>query len=609
MNPVLKVFSLPEIIFGISPLLSTPDLFSSIQVCHIFNNALLQALWYTVDTNLHSWPHILAHYDSEASKGDKDEAWIFHVFAKHGHFIHNLTIRSRVIVDAAYHSGTCTHIHKLFIHFSKWHWTNTEKIIYEHMEAENLIEESTEGPCLSPVFEGAFQLWPTEWRTKDQQDRNWMSNQYMWLLLQQQSSLQNLDLRTGNSPLAHILSKDLVFDILASLPHLVHYESLTRDLDIGRLVGRVPQLQSLVTRVGLPGDHLLAHPSPSIRVLFVKLFMKCKNFFGYLRAFPNLEQFSVIAAETEPVCRDGGIILNNTPSRLKELIFPKPLAYSDANLALWILPWLPELTQIGIGRLGPLTAKALVTHCKRLQGFRQQNPSKQWYGAVVFNQYINVVNELLWGCINLVDIDAPDYRIDVDRTLCAPWKCLGLETLRLKITGVQRLTESEEVILAQLTGASELKSSGSRSDNSSVPADKKTGDSEETTTAAISTTTTNLTDEQSKVLTKSRRSQEQHHKIYYQLSLLTHLKVLDIGHAHDWPTVPKDNCNLINPKAPVAPIPDTLELSLMSGLGQLATLSQLEVFGCEFIDHRIGEQEREWMSVHWPRLRKTKGVW
>ena len=66
MNPALKVFLLPEIIFGISPLLSTPDLFSSVQVCHIFNTALLQALWITVNTNLYSWPHILTHDDSEA---------------------------------------------------------------------------------------------------------------------------------------------------------------------------------------------------------------------------------------------------------------------------------------------------------------------------------------------------------------------------------------------------------------------------------------------------------------------------------------------------------------------------------------------------------------
>lgn len=488
------------------------------------------------------------------------------------------------------------------------HWTDTEKRIYKHMEAENLIEESTEGPFLSPAFEGAFQLWPTQWRTKDQQDRNWMSNQYMWLLLQQQSSLQNLTLQTRESPLAHILSKDLVYDILSSLPHLVLYENLNNGLDIGRLVVRVPQLQSLITRLGLPGDHLLAHPSPIIRVLFVKLFMKCANFFGYLRAFPKLEQFSVIATETEPVCRDGGTILNNTPSRLKELIFPKFVAYSDVNLALWILPWLPELTQIGIGRLGPLTAKALVTHCKRLRGFRQQNPSKWWYGATAFNQQINVVNELLWGCINLVDIDAPDYRIDVDRTLRAPWKCLGLETLRLKIAGVQRLRASEEAILIRLTGGSELRSSGTRNDLSSALAEKKTGESEKST-AAITTTTTNLTDEQSRVLAKSRRSQEQHQKIYNQLSRLTRLKVLDIGHAQDWPTIRKDDCNPINSLAPVAPIPDTLELSLMSGLGQLATLSQLEDFGCEFVDHRIGEQEREWMSVHWPRLKETKGVW
>ncbi|KAF9296675.1 hypothetical protein BGZ88_012137 [Linnemannia elongata] len=444
MNPALKVFSLPEIVFRISPFLSTPDLFSSIQVCHTFNNALLSALWHTVDTTLNGWPHILTHYDSETSKGDKDKAWIFHVFAKHGHFIQNLTIRSSVLVDAAYFSGTCTNIRKLFIQFSREYWELIEKRIYKHMETENLIEVSTEDPYLSPA---------NERRIKDQQDRNWMSNQYMWLLLQQQTSLQNLYLCTGYTPLAYILSKDFIYDTLASFPRLVHYESQSRHLDIGQLVERVPQLQSLITRRGLPGDHLLAHPSPSIRVLFVKLFMKCDNFFGYLRAFPNLEQFSVIGSETEPVCRDGGTILRNTPSRLKELIFPK------------------------------------------------RNPSKSIYGASVFKEHINVVSELLWGCINLIDIDAPDYRIDVDRTLCSPWKCLGLETLRLKITGVQRLTESEEAILTRLAGDPEPGCSGCRSDIGVVPTDK-TGDSDETAAATTTTTTntTNLTDEQNRTL-------------------------------------------------------------------------------------------------------------
>lgn len=69
-------------------------------------------------TRLHSWPLILKHYDLEASKAGKDEAWIHHIFAKHGHFIPHLTIRSRVLVDAAYLSGSCTKLLYLSIYFS-----------------------------------------------------------------------------------------------------------------------------------------------------------------------------------------------------------------------------------------------------------------------------------------------------------------------------------------------------------------------------------------------------------------------------------------------------------------------------------------------------------
>jgi hypothetical protein len=51
-----------------------------------------------------------------------------------------------------------------------------------------------------------------------------------------------------------------------------------------------------------------------------------------------------------------------------------------------------------------------------------------------------------------------------------------------------------------------------------------------------------------------------------------------------------------------------LELSLKSDLGVLATLTQLEVFGCDFVNQRIGVEERELMDSHWPRLRGTKVI-
>jgi hypothetical protein len=42
--------------------------------------------------------------------------------------------------------------------------------------------------------------------------------------------------------------------------------------------------------------------------------------------------------------------------------------------------------------------------------------------------------------------------------------------------------------------------------------------------------------------------------------------------------------------------PDTLELSLESGLGLLEALANLETIGFEGVDHRIGKLELEWMA-------------
>ncbi|OAQ35773.1 hypothetical protein K457DRAFT_132463 [Linnemannia elongata AG-77] len=56
------------------------------------------------------------------------------------------------------------------------------------------------------------------------------------------------------------------------------------------------------------------------------------------------------------------------------------------------------------------------------------------------------------------------------------------------------------------------------------------------------------------------------------------------------------------------PIPDTLELSLEAGLRNLGGLKELEVFGFEGLNYRIGERELEWMSEEWPKLRCLRGL-
>lgn len=63
---------------------------------------------------------------------------------------------------------------------------------------------------------------------------------------------------------------------------------------------------------------------------------------------------------------------------------------------------------------------------------------------------------------------------------------------------------------------------------------------------------------------------------------------------------------LLNRSNPL--IGDCLELTLKTGLGLLAPLVNLEMFGFLGIDHRMDKPELEWMAVHWRRLKTMRGL-
>ncbi|KAF9919542.1 hypothetical protein BGZ65_012046, partial [Modicella reniformis] len=91
-----------------------------------------------------------------------------------------------------------------------------------------------------------------------------------------------------------------------------------------------------------------------------------------------------------------------------------------------------------------------------------------------------------------------------------------------------------------------------------------------------------------------------------------HLKRLDLGFENRWPRSFVDNyISEIDGEEYMAyegPTPDTLDLSLESGLYQLEALRDLEMFGFEAIDHRISKREVEWMARSWPKLKLVYGL-
>jgi len=56
------------------------------------------------------------------------------------------------------------------------------------------------------------------------------------------------------------------------------------------------------------------------------------------------------------------------------------------------------------------------------------------------------------------------------------------------------------------------------------------------------------------------------------------------------------------------PVPDTMGLSLDLGLAKLSNLSKLETLGIKALNHRLGQEEVEWMRDKWPRLKGVLGL-
>ncbi|KAG0292361.1 hypothetical protein BGZ96_004279 [Linnemannia gamsii] len=124
---------------------------------------------------------------------------------------------------------------------------------------------------------------------------------------------------------------------------------------------------------------------------------------------------------------------------------------------------------------------------------------------------------------------------------------------------------------------------------------------------------TELSAEEIGVVEKFNRCRIQHHGVYDPLASLTRLKHLDLGYGNRYPWEyksgdvyeGKDGEEYLYYDPPTF---ETLELTLESGLSKLGALKNLEMFGFECINHKIGKTELEWMAKSWPNLNLMYGL-
>ncbi|KAF8942082.1 hypothetical protein BGZ47_006903 [Haplosporangium gracile] len=109
-----------------------------------------------------------------------------------------------------------------------------------------------------------------------------------------------------------------------------------------------------------------------------------------------------------------------------------------------------------------------------------------------------------------------------------------------------------------------------------VEFDQLTPEEEETTARVMAPEySTELSEEETGVVEKFTRCRAQHHGVYDRLTSLT---------------------------------PQAFGSRLESVLGRLGALKNLEMFGFEYINHKIGKAELDWMAKSWPKLNLMYGL-
>lgn len=322
---------------------------------------------------------------------------------------------------------------------------------------------------------------------------------------------------------------------------------------------------------------------PQVRTVIIGERVKTSYVFDLLRTFPSLQQLCLWTpiefSESWTLQHAKDLLSNNSFHPLSGLhfvnVFP-PGARMD-QLATHIIPFLPRLTEVTLNSLDTAVATALAIHCPGLEKFAQI-----WDGGSLHSNHdlhfeVNAMGILLEKCPNLKIFDGIQHKIEADYLAEHPWACRRLEYLRCQIVGHCRLTSDKEVTF---------------NDNSQEVDARR----------------------QEEVKEKQRRCQEQHQKVYAQLSILVHLRALYLGfeYIQYWlePLDPTTRFTIGGRLyyAGNGPIPNTLELSLKSGLNRLSTLRRLEVLDFEGVDHRMNEAELEWMVNNLPSLRVVGGL-
>jgi hypothetical protein len=484
---------------------------------------------------------------SEAATGQRDKAWLDALFSRYGHHIRTLRIRWHSTVLAASACGRCTQLISLqSFNFRESLTAGQGKCLDVTTIAIPTIVEDAIGSQLS-----------RSWISENGKKGDLVTAKLFWTLLHLNSStLQSIRLDMSLSYLYAPRSFDPLDKILSGLLNLVELSNTLYPMDVNLILQQLPSLRSINGAFKLDTSSISFN---NIRYFEATMPLNPLTFRQCLAKFPNLDCLCLerLLPLPHPTTHNQQqqqqiVVQDNYHSisyQLQELRFTKSDYSPTLETLQQVLFWLPHLRHITLTTLYKSTADMLVAYCKELESFRLLEDKGFYHATSSFDASL----VLLQGCPKLKVLDAVQHQIRAETLLASPpWVCDRLETLRCLIVGVSRLLPQDMKILNDLF-------------------------------VLRSSKNVFLTKQDRNALQMSRNTMGQQQ--------------------------PRDHLRRYGDKNPyVGYFTDTLELTLDSGLGKLAALKDLEMFGFEGCNHLIDRSELDWMIKSWPRLRAMSGL-
>ncbi|KAF9546167.1 hypothetical protein EC957_010153 [Mortierella hygrophila] len=552
-NPILmptRAFYLPELLDLIGNDLNTRDLLSCVQVCRVWNQHFMPTLWATIDDKLYSWPKILSRSSPLASgflHGNNSR--LNNVFIKHGRHIRHLTAGWATTITSISSAGTVTGLESLSV------------VQPSGFSSESVFSVRGTTPLWIPPLLQDF-LPPTTRKCKYRNLSVWDFVQKFWSLVIHNSSLKSIEL-------AQECQLD---DFPIPVPSLLKALATLRNLT--KLVNNMAAIDLQMHTTAL---NLLRHLSNLDQLSF-------DGIWNFVHPPPGS------TATGNGMLPDSRATVNNSNSSVQDFHFVRAGRVSSSSMrdfiALDILPRMPRLTRLTLQTLTQTAGKALAKHCSQLEWLQLRTTK---YDSMDQDS----ITPLLHHCSRLRHLDAIWHTVEANSLVKKPVVCRGMEVFRCKITGIVEENEEEE---EEEGHDNELEDGPWENPAEDYNSDDQEDEDEETTATKM-----------------QRRLLDHHQHIYDELGRWTELRVLELGVDNvDWYDIMGSDPgrHLVDGRIYYnyfGPTPNTLLLSLESGLNRLRTLKKLEVIGFEGVDHRINTGELAWMAENWPKLQVMHG--